>query len=161
PAGAGRPSRRRPALRPPHRRSPSLGGPPTGRARRAGRPRDRRRPGYEERSCSFRPDVQHHMNRCAPPGGVDLEPASELPHPLAHSEKAHTEGPDGVAPAQDLRGQPPALINYLQGDPLQLSNQLNPGRRAPRVSLDIGEALLDDAEQGGFYFLGKAAEVGG
>ena len=52
------------------------------------------------------------------------------------------------------------LVPDLQDDLAGISDKPNPRTRAARVPVDVGEALLDDAEQGVFHRHRQAAELG-
>ncbi len=58
-------------------------------------------------------------------------------------------------------GQPAALVRDLEPDGLGLEHQPHPCARAHGMPMDVGQALLDDAEQRGLGLGRQAADVGG
>ena len=93
--------------------------------------------------------------------GNDVEPATKLSHALAHA--GDTDAETGfVRLLRTIVGremQAPAKVDDFESDGGVFLKQANPGGRATGMALNVGEAFLDDAEQGGFDRLGQAGEL--
>src|SRR5208337_4952609 len=92
--------------------------------------------------------------------GFNVEAAAELGHAFAHAGNAHAEerdvGPRWVI-GRELHSV--AIVSDLQGHLGKIFAKTDGGGVAAGMALNVGEALLNDAEQGDFDGLRQAAEV--
>src|SRR5208283_290219 len=81
--------------------------------------------------------------------GFNSEAAAELGHAFAHSGNAHTEV-DAIGLGEAIGGKLHAVaeINDLQGDRVRVLAEPDGGGVAAGVALNVGEAFLNDAEEG-------------
>src|SRR5208282_2972651 len=115
------------------------------------------------RSCMEHLSFQR---KCGPHSGsrlarFDLQSPSQLRHPFAHANDSDAESSARFVEllARSLGNAAP-LIAYLQHDPGRLSVQANASRAAAGMPLNVGQAFLDDPEEGRLSFLGQPAKSG-
>jgi len=88
--------------------------------------------------------------------------ATELGHAFAHAGNAHAKARDiGLGWAVGGKLHAATVIDDLQGDRGRVFAETDGRRVAAGMALDVGEAFLNDAEEGYFNELRQAAELFG
>jgi len=94
--------------------------------------------------------------------GFNSEAAAELGHAFAHAGNTHAEARDiGLGWAIGGKLHAATVIGDLQGDLGRIFAETDGGGAAAGMALNVGEAFLNDAEEGDFDGLRQAAEVFG
>src|SRR5208283_178303 len=92
--------------------------------------------------------------------GCNFEVAAELGHALTHARNAHAEACDiGLGWAVGGKLHAATVIDDLQGYRRRVFAETDGGGVAAGMALNVGEAFLNDAEEGDFDGLRQAAEV--
>ena len=91
-------------------------------------------------------------------GRRDLKATATLTHPLLNTRKADPR--DDFIPVETFRGHAFSGINDLYLYSLRSSGQPDIGGGAAGVAVDVGKALLHDAEESNLHARWKTAEIG-
>src|SRR5438094_3771384 len=122
-------------------------------------------PGRAGATGSFLEKRQHYRHGCPLDAGLDLQAASELPSPLFHTCYSDTgRGPRArfpEMPLQDSRWYAPAPVGDGEHDLAGLPAQPDCCRPAPRVPVNVGQALLYDPVQCSATSPGTSPRSGG
>src|SRR5262245_49193507 len=87
----------------------------------------------------------------------DLQPSTGLPQALAHSRDSNTE----QSVRLESRGsrEPAAMVFDPQDETIGLPSQMDRGRLAAGMTVDVDQALLNDAKQIGLDVFAKALDL--
>src|SRR5215469_1744965 len=89
--------------------------------------------------------------------GFNAQVPAQVAHAFAHTGKPHA-GSDSIAPVAFQYFGSDAFSGILDGqrDAITHAFAANRGSRAAGVTVNVGEAFLEDAEEGQFQVLGEA-----
>src|SRR5580704_14071447 len=80
--------------------------------------------------------------------GFDIEFPAKLEHALAHAKDSHTQpGSSAVSVLAGALSHSSSLIHDFEANAIRIAAQLNLGRLAGGMPLDVRKAFLHDAEE--------------